>query len=54
MPDHKLSPEELLTEIYSAFEPFLPPPEGTYVNCEAVRGRWNVVRELGHQITRSK
>ncbi len=54
MPDHKLSSEELLTEIYSAFDPFDPPPEGTYVNCEAVRGVWNVERELGHNITRSK
>ena len=53
-PETKLTPDELLTEIYSAFEPFLPPPEGTYVNCEAVRGKWNVVRELGNQITRSK
>lgn len=50
----RLSPDDLLTEIYSAFEPFLPPPEGTYVDCEEVRGRWNVVRELGNQITRSK
>ncbi|MGC1309942.1 MAG: ATP-binding protein [Phormidesmis sp.] len=54
MPEQRLTPDELLTEIYSAFEPFLPPPEGTYVNCEEVRGRWNVVRELGNQITRSK
>ena len=53
-PDVTLTPDELITEIYSAFEPFLPPPEGTYVNCESVRGRWNVVRELGNQITRSK
>jgi len=54
MPDVTLTPDELITEIYSAFEPFLPPPDGTYVNCESVRGRWNVVRELGNQITRSK
>jgi hypothetical protein len=54
MPDDKLSSEELLTEIYSAFESFNPPPEGTYVNCEAVRGRWNVERELGRRIMRSK
>ena len=53
-PDIQMNEEELITEIYSAFEPFLPPPEGTYVDCEEVRGRWNVVRELGHQITRSK
>ncbi len=52
--DINMTPDELLTEIYSAFEPFLPPPKGTYVDCEEVRGRWNVVRELGNQITRSK
>lgn len=50
----KLSADDLLTEIYSSFEPFLPPPEGTYVNYEAVRGKWNVVRELDNRITRSK
>jgi Cdc6-like AAA superfamily ATPase len=54
MPESRLTPDDLLTEIYSTFEPFLPPPEGTYVDCETVRGRWNVVRELGNQITRSK
>ncbi|MEM9088297.1 MAG: ATP-binding protein [Cyanobacteria bacterium P01_F01_bin.53] len=54
MPESRLTPDELLTEIYSAFEPFLPPPEGTYVDCSEVRGRWDVVRKLGNQITRSK
>ncbi len=49
-----MSEDELITEIYSAFEPFSPPPEGAYVNCESVRGQWNVVRELGKQITLSK
>ncbi len=37
-PQVKMTEEGLITEIYSAFEPFLPPPEGTYVNCEEVRG----------------
>ena len=49
-----MTPDELLTEIYNVFQPFEPPPEGTYVNCEEVRGRWDVVRELGKQIVRSK
>jgi hypothetical protein len=45
---------DLLTEIYSAFEPFQPPSKEAYVDCEEVRGKWNVVRELGRKITRSK
>lgn len=49
-----MNSEELLTEIYSAFEPFQPPTEEQYVDCEEVRGKWNVVRELGRKITRSK
>ena len=49
-----MSEDELISEIYSAFEPFNPPPEGTYVNCDSVRGRWNVRRELGNQIVRSQ
>ncbi len=46
--------QDLLTEIYSVFEPFQPPPKEAYVDCEEVRGKWNVVRELGRKITRSK
>ena len=46
--------EELMTEIYNVFDPFDPPPKEAYVNCEEVRGRWDVLRELGKKITRSK
>ena len=46
--------EALLTEIYSGFNPFELPPEGAYVDCESVRGNWDVRRELGRKITRSK
>lgn len=45
---------DLLAEIYSAFEPFQPPSKEAYVDCEEVRGKWNIVRELGRKITRSK
>lgn len=45
---------DLLTEIYSSFEPFQPPPKEAYVDCQEVRGGWEVVRELGRKITRSK
>ena len=45
---------DLLTEIYSSFEPFQPPVKEAYVQCEDVRGGWEVVRELGRKITRSK
>ncbi len=45
---------DLLTEIYSAFEPFTPPEPRAYVDCESVRGGWDVWRELGRKITRSK
>ena len=46
--------EALMTEIYNVFDPFDPPPREAYVNCEEVRGRWDVLRELGRKITRSK
>ncbi|MEM9212997.1 MAG: ATP-binding protein [Cyanobacteria bacterium P01_F01_bin.150] len=46
--------EALLVEIYSAFEPFQPPPKDAYVNCEEVRGGWDIIRELGKKITLSK
>lgn len=49
-----LNSEELLIEIYSSFEPFQPPSEEAYVDCQEVRGKWDVVRELGRKITRSK
>ena len=50
----QLSDEALLTEIYSSFEPFKPPVKEAYVGGQEVRGRWDVVRELGRRITRSK
>ncbi|NJO44043.1 MAG: ATP-binding protein [Cyanobacteria bacterium RU_5_0] len=43
-----------LTEIYSSFEPFELAPKEAYVDCQEVRGKWDVVRELGYKITRSK
>jgi hypothetical protein len=46
--------QDLLTEIYSSFEPFQPPRQEAYVDCQEVRGKWNVVRELGRKITRSR
>ena len=45
--------QDLLTEIYNVFDPFDPPPKEAYVNCEEVRGNWNVLRELGRKIIRS-
>ncbi|MEO1126505.1 MAG: ATP-binding protein [Cyanobacteria bacterium J06639_16] len=45
---------DLLTEIYSSFEPFQPPSKEVYVDCKDVRGGWEVIRELGRKITRSK
>ena len=45
---------DLLTEIYSSFEPFQPPSPEAYVEFESVRGGWEVVRELGYKIKRSK
>ena len=38
---------DLLTEIYSSFEPFQPPVKEAYVQCEDVRGGWEVVRDIG-------
>lgn len=45
---------DLLTEIYSSFEPFQQASREVYVDCREVRGDWEVVRELGKKITRSK
>jgi hypothetical protein len=45
---------DLLTEIYSSFEPFQPPSKEAYVECKDVRGGWEIKRELGRKITRSK
>ena len=45
--------EELMTEIYNVFDPFDPPPREAYVDCQKVRGDWNVLTELGRKITRN-
>lgn len=44
---------DLLTEIYSSFDPFRPPQKGAYVECNAVRGGWEVTEDLGRRVTRS-
>ncbi|WP_019500124.1 ATP-binding protein [Pseudanabaena sp. PCC 6802] len=45
---------DILTEIYSAFEPSEPPEPSAYVDYESVRGGWSAHRELGNRIVRSK
>jgi hypothetical protein len=47
--------EDLITDIYNAFDPFRPlePGDPVYVDCHEVRGDENVCRELGKKITRS-
>jgi hypothetical protein len=46
--------EAQITAIYSSFEPFQPPIKAAYVDCQTVRGRWDVLRELGRKIERSE
>lgn len=48
--------EELITNIYNAFDPFQPlePDDPVYVDCHQVRGDENIFRELGKKIIRSK
>lgn len=45
---------DVMTELYSLFEPFQPPVKEAYVDCNEVRGKWDVLRELGRKIERSK
>ncbi|NEQ86903.1 MAG: ATP-binding protein [Moorea sp. SIO2I5] len=45
---------DLLSEIYSSFDPSQPPLKKAYVDCQYVRGDWEVTRELGRKIPRSK
>jgi AAA ATPase domain len=47
--------EAQITEIYNSFNPFRPlePGDNFYVDCHAVRGNDNIVRELGKKIERS-
>ncbi|MDX2097821.1 MAG: ATP-binding protein [Leptolyngbyaceae cyanobacterium bins.59] len=46
--------QDLIAEIYNAFEPSQPPTKEAYVDCREVRGDWEVFRELGRKIIRSK
>ncbi len=46
--------DDLLTEIYNAFDPFDPPSPEAYVDCGDARGDQSVLTELGRKITRSK
>jgi hypothetical protein len=43
---------KLLDDIYNAFDPFrpLPPGDPFYVDCHAVRGNDDILRELGKKI----
>jgi hypothetical protein len=47
--------EELLTQIYNAFDPKRPlePDDPFYVNCHEVRGQENIVNEVGRNIVLS-
>lgn len=47
--------EELLTQIYNAFDPKRPlePDDPFYVNCHEVRGDENIINEVGRNIIRS-
>jgi hypothetical protein len=44
---------ELRRSIMSAFEPSEPPSAQAYVDCQSVRGEWDVVEELGSKIVDS-
>lgn len=46
--------QDLLTDINSSFEPFEQPKQEVYVDCKEVRGKWDVLRELGGKIILSK
>lgn len=48
--------EELIIDIYNAFNPSEPLPAGSpyYVECGAVRGNEDIFRELGRKILRSR
>jgi hypothetical protein len=47
------NPRELRRSIMSAFEPSIPPSASAYVDCQSVRGEWDVVEELGNKIVDS-
>lgn len=50
-----MTSEQQIANIYNAFDPFRPlePGDAFYVDCHAVRGNDNIVRELGRKIERS-
>ena len=47
--------QDLITNIYNAFNPFDPLEAGdpAYVNCSAVRGNEDIFREIGRKVVRS-
>lgn len=45
--------QDLLSEIYSSFDPFSPCTTATYVDFEEARGGWNILRDIGRTIVRS-
>ena len=47
--------QDLLTQIYNAFDPFEPLPAGdpAYVDCAEVRGDTNILVDLGNMLLRS-
>ena len=47
--------QDLITNLYNAFDPFQPLPAGdaAYVDLRSVRGDANILRDLGNQIIRS-
>jgi len=48
--------EELLTNLYNSFDPFQPLPAGDplYVDCREVRGKGDILVNLGNRIRRSR
>ncbi len=48
-----MNSRELRRSIMSAFEPSKPPSAQAYVDCQSVRGEWDVVEELGSKIVDS-
>jgi hypothetical protein len=45
---------DTIGKIYSAFEPFKPAESHVYVHLEAVRGGWDIFREMGRRIDRAE
>jgi AAA ATPase domain len=49
-----MNQQELRKKIWSAFGPFEPARPETYVDCQSVRGDWDVLVELGSTIVSSE